>query len=352
LEFFLLTLVALIIVRRSRKSHTQKDPKTDLELRDESKYEGQYHSPSGVGTYSNATPNRSEYSSVSVDPEWHIEFSEIKISKELGRGGFGVVYQGVWKGNLVAVKQALNMQNHFELQDFFSEAEVMKKLKPHPNVTRLLGLCSNPFCIVLEFIENGSLSSWLASDRPLDAESCISIARGIAAGMLHLHKSGIVHRDLAARNILLNSYMAPKVSDFGLSRQLLEDKTNKTVSDIGPVRWMAPEALKKKLYNTKTDVWSYGVVLFEILTRRTPYEDYELVHVATNVSTNELSLVPQIQKEAEEKNYPKVLVQLAEQCLSFDPQDRPDFELIGKLCEGHKEERTNVIHPIYGNKAL
>mmetsp|Transcript_10869 Transcript_10869/g.14937 ORF Transcript_10869/g.14937 Transcript_10869/m.14937 type:complete len:251 (+) Transcript_10869:88-840(+) len=194
--------------------------------------------------------------------EWNIPYQELKLVSEIGRGAFGVVFKGTWKGQSVAVKQArvddANLKTSFHMQDFFAEAEVMKKLKPHPNVTRLLGVCPQPGCIVLEYVDNGTLSDFLSDSKSVDVQTQISIARGIAEGMLYLHNEGIIHRDLAARNILLTQDLIPKVSDFGMSRQILDEKnTNKT----SPIRWMAPEAMKERVYNRKTDVWSYGAVL-------------------------------------------------------------------------------------------
>ena len=128
--------------------------------------------------------------------------------------------------------------SELQIQDFFTEAELMKKLRPHPNITQLLGVCTDPLCIVLEFVPNGSLYSWLHSEKQMDNDLKLHIVKGIAAGMLHLHSEGVIHRDLAARNILLDENLNPKVSDFGMSRVALDNKTNKTEADVGPVKWM------------------------------------------------------------------------------------------------------------------
>jgi len=331
--FVLLSAIAgIVIFTKSRRNKKKEELATDVELHDGS---SPTEYSSGINlTSSNYNPIPAnmqtipEYAIIPADDEWRIPYKELTLTKEVGRGAFGKVYQGMWKNTPVAVKQAIKVSNHFQQEEFFAEAEVMKKLTPHPNVTRLLGICSKPVCMVLEFVDNGSLSAWLASKNTLDDETKVSIAHGIAAGMLHLHKAGIIHRDLAARNILLTKEMVPKVSDFGMSRQTLEDQTNKTASDIGPIRWMAPEAMKQKVYSQKTDAWSFGVVLYEILTRKLPYQNLDLVHVATNVIMRELSLVPEIEKDAEVKKYPVILVKALQQCLSFEPQERPDFETI------------------------
>eukprot|EP00027_Filamoeba_sp_ATCC50430_P015123 CAMPEP_0168575864 /NCGR_PEP_ID=MMETSP0413-20121227/19928_1 /TAXON_ID=136452 /ORGANISM="Filamoeba nolandi, Strain NC-AS-23-1" /LENGTH=443 /DNA_ID=CAMNT_0008609475 /DNA_START=5 /DNA_END=1333 /DNA_ORIENTATION=+ len=300
------------------------------------------------------------YANVPPGMEWHIEYSELKLTQEIGRGAFGVVYKGLFKGRMVAVKQAIldpsslsgnsnsppgsnQVQSgsigsvaSVHLQDFFAEADVMKKLKPHPNLTLLIGVVFHPVCIVLEYVDNGSLWHWLVRNQP-DTNQQFSIAQGIAAGMQYLHSEGIIHRDLAARNILLDSNLVPKVSDFGMSRQVLENKTNKTTSEIGPIRWMAPEALRRRVYNQKTDVWSYGVVMYEILTRKIPFHELDLVHVATSVSLKELSLVPEIKENAEKKKYPAVLVSLLETCLNYVPEERPEFDTIMKAFDSGNE---------------
>jgi predicted Ser/Thr protein kinase len=259
---------------------------------------------------------------------WQIAVKDLKMEYEIGRGAFGVVHKGRWQGIDVAIKQLIlesDTLDDAKILDFFGEAELMMKLKGHPNITQLLGICGDPVCLITEFVDNGSLKKLLFSECPLDMSLQIRIARDIAAGMLYLHNEGVIHRDLAARNILLDLKMRAKVSDFGMSRVLIDQADgNKTATDVGPIRWMAPEAMRQRLYNKKTDIWSYGVVLYEILTRKLPYHDTDLIHIATSVSLGELSLIPDIEKE--EEKYPVVLVKILKMCLQRDPQDRPLFE--------------------------
>jgi len=261
---------------------------------------------------------------------WTIPFKDLKTETEVGRGAFGVVYKGKWQGIQVAIKQFVLDKDEVsitKIKEFIAEAELMMKLKGHPNITQLLGICFEPLCLVTEFVENGSLRKFLSSDAPMDTEMQIQIARDIAAGMLYLHREGVIHRDLAARNILLDSKMRAKVSDFGMSRIVdTHSDVNKTGANIGPVRWMAPEAMRERLYNKKTDIWSFGVVVYEIITRKVPYSDADVINIATSVVLGERSLVPEIEKD--QHMYPEVLVKIIQVCLKHSPQDRPLFDNI------------------------
>jgi len=257
--------------------------------------------------------------------DWEIQYSEIKMVRQLGSGAFGEVYEGKWRGIRVAVKKLIGSQKDIAVSEFFAEAELMKKMRPHPNVTMLLGVVTSPICLVTEYVPNGDLWDFLQKGQVAN-ELKLRIAQGIAAGMFHLHQLGVIHRDLAARNILLDSNFNPKVSDFGMSRVAIQESGNKTSTEIGPIRWMAPEALGEKVYNIKTDVWSFGVTLYEIMTQKMPYEKTDIIHVATSVALGKVSLVPEIQKNA--KLYPLVLVEVFQLCLQVDPEKRPDFPAI------------------------
>jgi len=141
--------------------------------------------------------------------------------------------------------------------------------------------------------------------------------------MNHLHKQGIIHRDLAARNILLTSGMDVKVSDFGMSKIIEKSDidSQKTMSTIGPIRWMAPEFMIERQYSTKSDVWSYGVVIYEVTMRKIPYANMtneKLIALVYNSTQLLLDLPTQ---------YPK-LSQLMQNCMDRDPKKRPEFDSI------------------------
>jgi len=256
-----------------------------------------------------------------------LAYKDIILESEIGRGAFGVVYRGRWRDGEVAVKKLSNALSASELNEFRSEASLMANLRPFVNVVQFLGVCTSasaPLCIVTEFCEGGSLASKLMGESAVDMDepTLTKIARGIAAGMLHLSSEGIVHRDLAARNILLTSSHTPKVSDFGMSRfGVSPDSANVTMTTVGPLRWMSPESLADREYSEKSDVWSYGIVLWEMLSRQPPYPGVDQIQVATRVAQGKMFLSPPA-------NSPYILASIMRDCLQFDPKQRPTFKQI------------------------
>jgi len=146
-------------------------------------------------------------------------------------------------------------------------------------------------------------------------EDLIVIARGVAAGMVHLSAEGIVHRDLAARNILLTSSLTPKIADFGLSRF---GNVNPERNAVGPVRWMSPESLSSQSFNEKSDVWSYGCLCYELVARQEPFPGVPQNQVVSRVSQGELKPIPPA-------NAPAVISLLIIDCTKFNPTERPSF---------------------------
>ncbi|KAG7277670.1 hypothetical protein CRUP_024490 [Coryphaenoides rupestris] len=205
-----------------------------------------------------------------------IDPSRIHIERVIGAGEFGEVCGGRLRTTPgkkeipVAIKTLKGSYIERQRQDFLREASIMGQFD-HPNIIRLEGVVtkSRPVMIVVEYMENGSLDSFLRQhDSHFTGIQLVGMLRGIASGMKYLSDMGYVHRDLAARNILVNSNLVCKVSDFGLSR-VLEDDPEAAYTTAGgkiPIRWTAPEAISYRKFSSASDAWSYGIVMWEVMS--------------------------------------------------------------------------------------
>ncbi|PRP84098.1 hypothetical protein PROFUN_04089 [Planoprotostelium fungivorum] len=252
-------------------------------------------------------------------------FDDLHDKKMIGSGAFGVVYRAKWRDTSVAVKQIKSeFVTNKQLEEFLREVTILQGLKSHPNIVMFIGMTfpPEPLSLVTEFCAGGSLLEYLRVNE-CELEDKMKFMEEIALGMQHLHKEKIIHRDLATRNILLNRHCEAKVADFGLSReQENTDEAGQTHSFVGPVKWMSPEAIRDRKYSTKSDVFSYGVVMWEILEATEPWAGESAMSVAIRVTTNRERLTTPTE-------CPPSLADIMTACWLEEPNDRPDFAQIG-----------------------
>ncbi|KAG1960498.1 ephrin type-B receptor [Pimephales promelas] len=274
----LLILIAVVIVAVFcfRRSNRTRDPDPDKS--------GQFLMGPGIKVYIDPFTYEDPNEAVREFAK-EIDVSFVKIEEVIGAGEFGEVCRGRLrvpgrKESCVAIKTLKGGYTDKQRRDFLSEASIMGQFQ-HPNIIHLEGVitASCPVMILTEYMENGALDSFLRlNDGQFTGIQLVGMLRGIASGMKYLSEMSFVHRDLAARNILVNSNLVCKVSDFGLSRFLTENSSDPTyTSSLGgkiPIRWTAPEAIAFRKFTSASDVWSYGIVMWEVMSfGERPYWD-------------------------------------------------------------------------------
>ncbi|CAL9688863.1 unnamed protein product [Knipowitschia caucasica] len=268
-----------------------------------------------------------------------IDVNSIHIERVIGMGEFGEVCSGRLRlqgkrESYVAIKSLKAGYSDKQRRDFLAEASIMGQFD-HPNIIRLEGVVTRckPLMIITEYMENGSLDAFLRKhDGQFTVIQLVGMLRGIASGMKYLSDMSYVHRDLAARNILVNSNLVCKVSDFGLSR-VLEDNPNTAYSTREatgtylspggkiPIRWTAPEAIAYRKFSTASDVWSYGIVMWEVVSYgERPYWDMNNQDVIKAMEEGYRLPAPM--------DCPVVLHQLMLDCWEKERAERPTFSQI------------------------
>uniref|UniRef100_A0A087YAT4 receptor protein-tyrosine kinase n=1 Tax=Poecilia formosa TaxID=48698 RepID=A0A087YAT4_POEFO len=328
------TLLILIVIvflhRRNRNTHTRQGP--------EDTYFSSPEQLKPLKTY--VDPHTYEDPNVAVLKfATEIHPSHISKQKVIGAapptGEFGEVYRGSLKAPgkkevAVAIKTLKPGYTEKQRQDFLSEASIMGQFS-HQNIIRLEGVVTKfkHAMIVTEFMENGALDRYLRDhDGEFSSHQLVGMLRGIAAGMKYLSEMSYVHRDLAARNILVNTALECKVSDFGLSR-VLEDEPEGTYTTSGgkiPIRWTAPEAIAYRKFTSASDVWSFGIVMWEVMAfGERPYWDMSNHEVMKAI--NEAFRLPA------PMDCPSAVYQLMLQCWLQDRAKRPRFGDIVSLLD-------------------
>ncbi|XP_016482593.1 serine/threonine/tyrosine-protein kinase HT1 isoform X2 [Nicotiana tabacum] len=213
------------------------------------------------------------------EEEWSADMSQLYIGNKFASGRHSRIYRGIYKHSEVAIKLISQPEEDGDLatfleKQFTSEVALLLRLK-HPNIITFIAACKKPpvFCIITEYLPGGSLRKYLHQQEPYSVplNLVFKLALDIARGMQYLHAEGILHRDLKSENLLLDEDMCVKVADFGIS--CLESQCGSPKGFTGTYRWMAPEMIKEKNHTKKVDVYSFGIVLWELLTALTPFDD-------------------------------------------------------------------------------
>lgn len=320
--------------------------------------------PNGL-LYSSTNP---EYVSSVYEPdEWEVPRESIQLVKALGQGSFGMVYEGLiynLKPDLPETKCAIKTVNESasmrERIEFLQEASVMKGFSCE-HVVKLLGVVSKdqPVYVIMELMSHGDLKSYLRSHRPDNdpndettqprgtpptLKQILQMAAEIADGMAYLTANKFVHRDLAARNCMVAEDLTVKIGDFGMTRDIYEtDYYRKGGKGLLPVRWMAPESLKDGIFTSHSDVWSYGVVLWEMATLASqPYQGLSNEQVLKYVISGGIMEKPE--------NCPEKLYQIMTLCWERVPRTRPNFlQVIEMLLNdvGPQFKEVSFYHTCY-----
>lgn len=245
--------------------------------------------------------------------DWEISFDSITDMGWIGSGAQGAVFRGKLHNELVAVKKVREVKE--------TDIKHLRKLD-HENIVKFKGVCTQApvFCIIMEYCPFGPLHHILADGMDIiSPRRLVSWSQQIAHGMQYLHSHKIIHRDLKSPNILIADNEVIKISDFGTSREWNEISTK--MSFAGTVAWMAPEVIRNEPCNEKVDIWSYGVVLWELLTCEVPYKNVDSSQIIFGVGNNSLYLpIP--------SSCPEGFKLLIKQCWSPKPRNRPSFKII------------------------
>lgn len=260
---------------------------------------------------------------------WLVDFKDIQFGQVLGSGSFGEVFAATYRGTKVAVKKVLrhkmNKQANMEMR---AECALLQALK-HDNILKFEGMCiqSPNFCLLTAIMERGSLSQILYSATDLPWKTRIGFARDAARGIEYLHENDIIHRDIKSNNLLVAQDWSVKIADFGFSRI---KTANQTMTQCGTVAWTSPEIFDESHYTEKADVYSFGIVLWELIFRTKPWAGKHSMRVIQAVVSGERPSI--LNMPADTPEFMKILMV---KCWAHNPHERPNFaEIVDSIDVG------------------
>ncbi|XP_033224721.1 tyrosine-protein kinase Fer isoform X2 [Belonocnema kinseyi] len=260
---------------------------------------------------------------------WELNNDDVILLEKIGRGNFGDVYKAQLKSckTEVAVKTCKVTLPDEQKKKFLQEGRILKQYD-HPNIVKLIGICvqKQPIMIVMELVPGGSLLTYLKNNKTsITQKEQLRMCKDAAAGMRYLESKSCIHRDLAARNCLVGYDTIVKISDFGMSREEEEYIVSDGMKQI-PIKWTAPEALNFGKYTSLCDVWSYGVLIWEIFSKGgSPYHGMSNSQAREQIDKGYRMPAPE--------GTPEEIYRLMSRCWEYDPENRPHFDQIFSIVD-------------------
>ncbi|GMH10718.1 hypothetical protein Nepgr_012559 [Nepenthes gracilis] len=274
--------------------------------------------------------------------EWTIDLRKLHMGPAFAQGAFGKLYRGTYEGEEVAIKILERPENDLERaqvmeQQFQQEVMMLATLK-HPNIVRFIGACWKPmvWCIITEYAKGGSVRQFLMKrqKRSVPLKLAVKQALDVARGMEYVHGLGLIHRDLKSDNLLIFSDKSIKIADFGVAR--IEVQTEGMTPETGTYRWMAPEMIQHRPYTQKVDVYSFGIVLWELIAGMLPFQNMTAVQAAFAVVNK--GVRPTIPNDCL-----PVLAEIMTRCWHPNPDVRPPFSDVVKMLEHAETEIVTTV---------
>lgn len=269
-----------------------------------------------------------------IDPHFAIPYFDIMFDNVIGEGSFGTVYLGRWCEQPVAIKTLEGQLTSEDREQFIREVNIMSRLR-NRSITQFYGVCleSGRMCLVMEYMSMGSLYDVLGKIT-LNPDQQHRIALGVARGLHYLHNQGVLHRDLKSANVLIDDTWSAKLADFGLSK--IKSASIMTIKKrSNAIQWMAPESLTRRpVYTEKSDIYSYGVILWEIMTGKRPYEGLTEENILDHIRQGKREEIPQ--------TIAAVYAEIIHRCWLENPNERPSLTEIIRKIENYEVKTSSL----------